>query len=86
MNRRRMGWFGAVAAASGCGATNSLTPMAGQSDTFDPRGAFDATRRCLTAHATCSSAMAGSPRSYLPGDVHEAVREIYGGGKTLVPA
>jgi imidazolonepropionase-like amidohydrolase len=74
---------------AGCGKSHEfVTPLAGQPDTFVIRNVrvFDAPR----------AALLDGPRDVLvregriaavekPGEVHEAVREIDGSGKTLVP-
>ena len=90
MRQRRFRWLViGLLAVAGCGKGHEfVTPMAGQSDTFVIRNVrvFDAPRAALLDGTRDVLIREGRIATVgLPGEVHEAVREIYGGGKTLVP-
>jgi imidazolonepropionase-like amidohydrolase len=87
---RRPRWLPiALLALAGCGKGHQfVTPVAGQSDTFVIRNVrvFDAPHAALLDGTRDVLVREGRIAAVgLPGEVHEAVREIYGGGKTLVP-
>ena len=90
MRQRRFRWLVlGLLACAGCGKGHEfVTPMAGQSDAFVIRNVrvFDAPRAALLDGTRDVLIREGRVATVgLPGEVHEAVREIDGGGKTLVP-
>jgi len=90
MRQRRFRWLViGLLACAGCGKGHEfVTPVAGQSETFVIRNVrvFDAPRAALLDGTRDVLIHEGRIAAVgLPGEVHEAVREIYGGGKTLVP-